>query len=405
MDENMSEKSKPRGFAARMADIEPFRVVEVLTRANELQAQGRDVIQLAAGEPDFSTATPIVEAGREALAQGATHYSSALGIPALREALSSYYASDYGLDISPSRIVITPGASGALLLISALLMNPGDGMLMTDPGYPCNRHFLRLVEGRAQLVPTDEQSRYQLNPQLIKEHWKDNTIGAMLASPANPTGTALTREELAAISAQVRRQRGHLVVDEIYHGLGYDAETPSVLSVDPEAFVINSFSKYFGMTGWRLGWLVAPEAAVPELEKLAQNLFISMSTMAQYAALAAFEPATRDILDERRDIFKARRDFLLPAVQELGFEVPCNPEGAFYIYANASRFTDDTQAFCLQMLEDHGVALTPGVDFGHHLAAQHLRFSYTTSMDRLEMAVDRMAGALGKVQGGSFAAT
>lgn len=401
----MSEKPKPRGFAVRMADIEPFRVVEVLTRANELQAQGRDVIQLAAGEPDFSTAAPIVEAGREALAQGATHYSSALGLPALREALSSYYASDYGLDISPSRIVITPGASGALLLISALLMNPGDGMLMTDPGYPCNRHFLRLVEGRAQLVPTDEQSRYQLNPQLIKEHWRDNTIGAMLASPANPTGTALTREELAAISAQVRSRRGHLVVDEIYHGLGYDTETPSVLSVDPQAFVINSFSKYFGMTGWRLGWLVAPEAAVPELEKLAQNLFISMSTMAQYAALAAFEPATRDILDERRDIFKARRDFLLPAVQELGFDVPCKPEGAFYIYANASRFTDDSQAFCLQMLEDHGVALTPGVDFGHHLAAQHLRFSYTTSMDRLEMAVDRMAGALGKAQGGVFAAT
>jgi aspartate/methionine/tyrosine aminotransferase len=185
------------------------------------------------------------------------------------------------------------------------------------------------------------------------------------------------------------------VVDEIYHGLGYEAATPSVLEVDPDAFVINSFSKYFGMTGWRLGWLVAPEAAVQEMEKQAQNLFISLSTMAQYAALAGFEPGTREILEQRRDIFRQRRDYLLPALQELGFTVPCKPQGAFYIYADASRFTSDSQAFCLQMLEQHGVALTPGVDFGHHLAEQHLRFSYTTGMDRLELAVERLAGALG----------
>ncbi|MAT95001.1 MAG: aminotransferase [Halioglobus sp.] len=382
------------GFATRLADIEPFRVVEVLERATALAAAGEDIVHMAAGEPDFATAAPIVEAGRAALARGATHYSQAAGIPQLREALSRHYADSYGLDIAPGRIMVTPGASGALLLIAALLMDPGDGMLMTDPGYPCNRHFMRLVEGRGQLVPVGADTRYQLSGALVREHWREHTVGAMVASPANPTGTALSRQELAALSAAVRERRGYLLVDEIYHGLCYDGDAPSVLEVDDEAFVINSFSKYFGMTGWRLGWLVAPEAAVAEMEKLAQNLFISMSTMAQHAALAGFEPATREILEERRDIFRQRRDFLLPAVQELGFAVPCKPQGAFYIYADASRFTTDSQAFCLRLLEEHGVALTPGVDFGHHRAGEHLRFSYTTSMERLESAVERLGRVL-----------
>lgn len=396
----MSQVKAPRRYAQRVAEIEPFRVVEVLQRATALQAQGRDIVHLAAGEPDFATAAPIIEAGRASLARGETHYTGAAGIPELRQALSEFYASQYGLDIAPSRIMITPGASGALLLISALLMNPGDGMLMADPGYPCNRHFLRLVEGQGQLVPTGAETRYQLNGQLVNECWQDNTVGVMAASPANPTGTVLSRDELIDLSRAVKARQGYLVVDEIYHGLGYDTDTPSVLSVDPDAFVINSFSKYFGMTGWRLGWLVAPEDAVAEMEKLAQNLFISMSTMAQYAALTGFESSTRAILDERRDIFQQRRDFLLPAVRELGFEVPCSPQGAFYIYADASRFTTDSQAFCMKLLEQHGVALTPGLDFGHHRAAEHLRFSYTTSMDRLEVAVERLARVLGPSGGG-----
>ncbi len=391
----MGEVKRPGGWAQRVSEIEPFRVVEVLTRAHQLAAAGRDVLHLAAGEPDFSTAEPIIEAGRAALARGETHYSPAAGIPELRQAVSRYYATEYGLQVDPGRIMVTPGASGALLLVAALLMNPGDEMLMTDPGYPCNRHFLRLVEGRGRLVPVSADSRYQLDGELVARHWGERTIGAMVASPANPTGTALSREELSGLSQAVSARGGYLVVDEIYHGLGYDAPTPSVLEVDPDAFVINSFSKYFGMTGWRLGWLVAPAAAVAEMEKLAQNLFISMSTMAQYAALAAFEPATREILDQRRDIFRRRRDYLLPAVQELGFRVPCKPQGAFYLYADASRFTDDSQAFCLQLLEEHGVALTPGVDFGRFEAGRHLRFSYTTGMERLELAVDRLSRVLG----------
>lgn len=394
MSEVQPSSGRSRAFAHRVAEIEPFRVVEVLARATELEAAGADIVHMAAGEPDFATAGPIIEAGRAALKGGATHYSQAAGIPPLREALSRHYHDVYGLDIPPSRILVTPGASGALLLIAALIMNPGDGMLMSDPGYPCNRHFMRLVEGRGQLVPVDASSNYQLNAELVAANWADNTVGVMVASPANPTGTVLSRADLAALAAEVRRRNGHLLVDEIYHGLVYEGDAPSVLEVDPDAFVINSFSKYFGMTGWRLGWLVAPEAAVQEMEKLAQNLFISMSTMAQHAALAGFEPGTLAILEERRAIFRERRDFLLPTVQDLGFAVPCHPAGAFYIYADASRFTHDSQAFCLSLLEEHGVALTPGVDFGHHRAGAHVRFSYTTGLDRLELAVERLAGVL-----------
>ena len=390
----MPESNRPGGFAARVAEIEPFRVVEVLSRATELAAAGRDIVHLAAGEPDFATAGPIVEAGRAALARGETHYSQAAGIPQLREALSGHYAQRYGLDVAPERIMVTPGASGALLLVSALLMNPGDAMLMADPGYPCNRHFLRLVEGRAILVPVGPAQGFQLDADLVADHWDDSVRGAIVASPANPTGAVLAREDLAGLARAVSARRGYLVVDEIYHGLGYDVPTPSVLEVDEEAFVLGSFSKYFGMTGWRLGWLVAPEAAVREMEKLAQNLFISMSTMAQHAALAGFEPATREILEQRREVFRTRRDYLLPALEALGFEVPCRPRGAFYIYADAGRFTDDSQAFCMRLLEQHGVALTPGLDFGHHRAAQHVRFSYTTGRDRLELAVARLAEVL-----------
>lgn len=382
-------------FADRMADIEPFRVVEVLARATELQAQGRDIVHLAAGEPDFATAEPIVRAGQQALADGHTYYSQAAGLPQLRSALSRWYDEEYGLQVDPGRIMITPGASGALLLLAALLLNPGEHMLLPDPGYPCNRHFLRLVEGRGRLLPVGADSGFQLNAQIVAEHWAHDTVGAMVASPANPTGGVLNRQQLAELAATVHERRGWLIVDEIYHGLGYGVETPSVLEVDPDAFVINSFSKYFGMTGWRLGWLVAPEAAVPALEKLAQNLFISMSTMAQYAALAGFEPATRDILNQRRDIFAQRRDYLLPELEKIGFVVPQRPEGAFYIYADMSKFGSDSQAFCLDMLEQHGVALTPGADFGRNQASAYVRFSYTTGLERIEEAVRRLARVLG----------
>ncbi|WP_372811004.1 pyridoxal phosphate-dependent aminotransferase [Litorivivens sp.] len=379
-----------RPYARRLQDIEPFRVVEVLTRAKQLAAAGRDIVRLEAGEPDFSTAEPIVRAAQAALARGETHYSQAAGIPELREAIANYYKTDYNLAIAPERIMITPGASGALLLISGLLLNPGDGILMTDPGYPCNRNFFRLVEGEGQLVPVGPQDRYQLTAEKAAAVWRENTVGAIVASPANPTGEILTEQELRDLYSLCERKDGYLIVDEIYHGLDYDEKAASILSITDQAFVINSFSKYFGMTGWRLGWLVAPPDAVPHLEKLAQNLFISMSTMGQYGALAAFEPETRGILNNRRDEFKRRRDYLLPELRRLGFDIPHTPAGALYLYAGIQKFGGNSAQFCVDMLEQHGISITPGADFGRYRSNEHVRFAYTTSMSRLEEAVARM---------------
>lgn len=382
-------------FARRVADIEPFRVVEVLRRARELEAEGRDIVHMEAGEPDFATAAPVVEAGREALARGATYYSDAKGVLQLREAIARYYREAYGLDIAAERIMVTPGASGALLLLAALLVDRGDSMLMADPGYPCNRHFLRLVEGEGVLVPVDASHNFQLTAPLIDQYWQPQTIGALVASPANPTGTVLDRQQLSAVHNAVGERGGVLVVDEIYHGLDFGQRAPSILEITDDAFVINSFSKYFGMTGWRLGWLVAPEWALDALEKLAQNLFISMSTMAQFAALRCFDADTRTILNQRRDQFEARCNYLLPELLKLGFDVPAPPAGGLYIYADISRFSNNSAQFCMEMLEQHGLAITPGNDFGHHRAGQYVRFAYTTGLERLELAVQRMKRVLG----------
>lgn len=381
-------------YSARSSAIEPFHVMALLARANELQAAGHDVIHLEIGEPDFTTAAPIVAAGQAALAEGKTRYTAARGLPQLREAIAGFYQQRYGLDIDAERILITPGGSGALLLASSLLVDPGKHWLLADPGYPCNRHFLRLVEASAKLVPVGPQERYQLTPGLVAQHWDGDSVGALVASPANPTGMLLHREELAALSQALKARHGHLVVDEIYHGLTYGVEASSVLEVDDDAFVLNSFSKYFGMTGWRLGWLVAPEAAVADLEKLAQNLYISAPTMAQHAALACFEPQTLAIFEERRAEFARRRDYLLPALRDLGFGIKVEPEGAFYLYADITAFGGDAFAFCRHFLETEHVAFTPGLDFGQYQAGHHVRFAYTQSLPRLEEAVARIARGL-----------
>ncbi|MCY1207532.1 Aspartate aminotransferase [compost metagenome] len=383
-----------QSYSARSRAIEPFHVMALLARANELQAAGHDVIHLEIGEPDFTTAAPIVQAGQAALSAGHTRYTAARGLPQLREAIAGFYASRYRLNIDPDRILITPGGSGALLLASSLLVDPGRHWLLADPGYPCNRHFLRLVEGAAQLVPVGPETRYQLTPQLVERYWDADSVGALVASPANPTGTVLHADELAALSQSLKARGGHLVVDEIYHGLTYGMDASSVLEVDDEAFVLNSFSKYFGMTGWRLGWLVAPADAVPELEKLAQNLYISAPSMAQHAALACFQPQTLEILEERREQFARRRDYLLPALRELGFRIAVEPEGAFYLYADISAFGGDAYAFCRHFIETEHLAFTPGLDFGRHQAGHHVRFAYTQDLPRLEEAVQRLARGL-----------
>lgn len=381
-------------YSARSRAIEPFHVMALLERAQQLQAAGHDVIHLEIGEPDFTTAEAIITAGQAALAAGHTRYTAARGLVQLREAIAAFYERHYRLSLDPGRILITPGGSGALLLASSLLVDPGRHWLLADPGYPCNRHFLRLVEGGAQLVPVGPEARYQLSAELVERHWNRDSVGALVASPANPTGTVLRRHELQALSRAVKARGGHLVVDEIYHGLTYGLDATSVLEVDDDAFVLNSFSKYFGMTGWRLGWLVAPEAAIPELEKLAQNLYISAPSMAQHAALACFEPETRAILESRREEFARRRDYLLPALRELGFGIAVEPEGAFYLYADIAGFGGDAFDFCRHFLETEFVAFTPGVDFGRYQASRHVRFAYTQSLPRLEQAVERIARGL-----------
>lgn len=382
-------------MAKRAAAISPFHVMDILAQAKQLQSQGRDIIHMEVGEPDFDTPEPIVEAGIKALEAGKTHYTPALGLPELREAIANWYQDYYQLDISPERIVVTPGASGALLLVMGALLEQGEKVMLADPGYPCNRHFARFVEGDINAVPVTAVSNYQLTADHIEQHWDDKTSLALLASPSNPTGTVLSKEELELLSKAVKRKQGTLVVDEIYHGLTYAGfKATSALAIDDQAFVINSFSKFFGMTGWRLGWLVVPEGYTEIMDKLAQNLYLAAPTMSQYAALAAFEQNTLDILEQRRQVFQQRRDALLPALKQLGFTLPITPQGAFYLYADCSKLLNDkvpdSMALSRYLLKEAGVAITPGLDFGNFQAEHHCRFAYTTSEERLLEAADRI---------------
>jgi len=376
-------------IARRLAGIEPFHVMDILARARALEAQGRSVVHMEIGEPDFPTAPGIVEAGIAALQAGCTHYTPSLGLPALCAAIATNYPASCRPD--PARVIVTPGASGALQLVFAALLSPGDEVLMADPGYPCNRHFVRLFEGGAAGVPVDSGTNYQLTADIVRRHWTPKTVAVLLASPSNPTGTLVPSSEMRRIAETVRELGGVLVVDEIYHGLTYGVDAESALQCGPDVFVINSFSKYYGMTGWRLGWVVAPEAYVPALDKLAQNIFLAASTPAQHAALAAFTPVVKQELERRREIFRARRDYLLPALRALGFRIPVTPEGAFYLYADCSDFTDDSEHFANGLLEQAGVAITPGIDFGTHRARSHVRFSYANTRENLEEGVRRLA--------------
>lgn len=376
-------------IAARANDIAPFHVMDILARAQALQRAGHDVIHLEIGEPDFPTPAPIVEAGVDALRAGLTHYTGALGLPELREDIAGFYASRWSARVAPERVVVTPGASGALLLALGLLAGPGDEVLMADPGYPCNRHFARFCEARAVGVPVGADSGFQLTLELIVRHATPATRVVLIASPSNPTGTVIPADELERIQGWCSDRGIALVVDEIYLALTYDGIEHSAARRD-DVFVINSFSKYFLMTGWRLGWLVAPAWAVPALERLAQNLFLAAPTVAQHAARAAFSPQTLVALEARKDELRARRDFLLPALRERGFGIPVTPQGAFYLYADSSAFGADSQALAHRLLERVGVAVTPGIDFGSHAPMQHLRFAYTQPLVRLKEAMARL---------------
>ena len=373
-----------------MTEIQPFQVMEIWNRAKELESQGKRIIQMQIGEPDFSAPEPVIAASIEALKQHPVHYTSAVGMPLLRQAIAHHYRERYGLALPASRIVVTAGASGALLIALGVLVNPGDEILMPDPAYPCNRNLVRFFEGSVKSIPVGPQTNYQLTRELIEANWSEKTRGVLIASPSNPTGTMIAPEEMRAVLEAVQARGGVAIVDEIYQGLTYASTFESALAHSDRIFVVNSFSKYFSMTGWRLGWLVVPENCVREVETFAQNAFICPSTPAQYAGLAAFAPETTAILESRRTEFKRRRNFLVPALRDLGFSIPVTPEGAFYIYAGIESFAADSGRFAVDVLEEAGVAITPGKDFGTNQAERYVRFAYTRSMDDLQEGVRRL---------------
>jgi aspartate/methionine/tyrosine aminotransferase len=318
------------------------------------------------------------------------YYTSALGLLALREAISGFYHQRYGVDVPASRIIVTAGSSAALLLAFGVLLDPGDEVLLADPGYPCNRNFIRTLGAVPRAIAVGAATRYQLDAALARAHWGERTRMAMVATPANPTGALVSPAEIAALSALAREKGGTLLVDEIYHGLTYGVEARTAAEAGDDILVVNSFSKYFQMTGWRLGWLVAPPGLVRQVETLAQNLFISPSAIAQHAALACFTPQTLAIVEERRAELDARRRYLIPALEGLGFRVPVVPDGAFYVYADCSALTGDSFAFARAILAEARVAVTPGKDFGRHQPERHIRIAYTQPVARLEEAVDRI---------------
>ncbi len=394
-----------------MARIESFYAMEIMREASALEAAGRSIIYLCVGEPDFTAPKAVMDAADAAARRGDTHYTVALGIAPLRAAIAAFYQTRYGFSLPAERVAVTAGASGALLILFGTLVNPGDEWLMPDPTYPCNRRFVSLFGGTTKLIPCGAAQNYQLTPELVARHWGPNTRGVMLASPANPTGTTVPPAALRGIHDVVRAHGGALVVDEIYHGLTYTrvaadtatgrgtfTEEPTALALagndNSDIFVINSFSKYFSMTGWRLGWLAAPAAHMPHIEKLAQNLFICPSTLAQHAALECFTPASLALYEERRAQFAARRDYLVPALRAIGFKIPNTAEGAFYVYADVSNFSDDSFAFCTDVLHGAGVAITPGRDFGDVDAHKYVRLTYTVDVAQLREVVARLKAFL-----------
>lgn len=377
-------------LASRLDNIAPFHVMELAKMAAELERQGRHIIHMGIGEPDFTAAPSVVDAAVRAMTAGMTQYTSATGLPELRAAIARHYRTIYKVDVAPERIIVTAGASGALLLACAALVEKGAEVLMSDPSYPCNRHFVAAFDGTSRMIASGPEHRFQLSADMVSENWGEATCGVLLASPSNPTGTSIDEDELRKIVAIVRDKQGFTIVDEIYHGLRYDAAPFSALSLGEDVIVINSFSKYFNMTGWRLGWLVVPESLVQPVEKLAQNLFICASSLAQHAGLACFAPEALVVYEARKAEFKRRRDYIVPALEELGFKVPVMPDGAFYVYADCSALSDDADQLTIDILNLAGVVMVPGLDFGPSTAHQYVRVSYATSMENLQEAVARL---------------
>ena len=391
--------------ARRLEHIEPFYVMELAKAASDIARSpacdpalgGEPMLFLNIGEPDFTAAPAVLQAAQDCLRQGRTSYTHATGLAELRQRISQWYGSRFGIAVDPGRIVITAGASGALQLACLALFEGGDEVLMPDPSYPCNRHFVAAVGAQARLLATDAASRFQPDAAAVRAHWGPQTRGVLLASPSNPTGTSISRSEMAAIVQAVRERSGVTLVDEIYLGLSYDeAFGHSALELGDDVISINSFSKYFGMTGWRLGWLVLPPQLVGPVERLAQNLYICASTVAQQAALACFEPDSMTEYESRRQEFQRRRDYVVAELRDMGLPVPVMPDGAFYAWFDCSSYSASSWDFCQRMTAQAHVALTPGRDFGPLMAERFVRLSFASSMSQLRLAVQRLRRELAR---------
>ena len=372
------------------AAVQPFHVMKILGEAKALEAAGQDIIHLEIGEPDFPSLPCVHEAVNQAMQAGLTHYTPTLGLPALRQKLADFYGQFYHAQVPVERIMLTPGSSSGLQLLLTAILNPGDKVMLTDPSYPCNRQFVHLLHGQVISVPVDASSQYQLNSDLLQTHWQEGIKCVMVASPANPTGTVIEQAELLKMAQFLAHKNAYLLVDEIYQGLVYQRPAESILAhpnLPGNVLVINSFSKFFGMTGWRLGWLVAPLALMPILDRLGQNLFLAAPTPSQYGALRVLEPDALAQLEERRQAFETRRKTLLNAMQQAGWHISVQPQGAFYVYWDVSNLTDNAEQLALDILHHAQVAVTPGKDFGEFKAKQHIRLAYTTSPARLIKAV------------------
>ena len=379
-------------YSDRANAIAPFFAMAFGEKATALENQGHNVIRLNIGEPDFGAPPAVQQAMQQAVAENQLPYTGALGDMRLREAIAGFYQTQHNISINPNRVIVTAGASAALLLTCAALVNPGDEVLMGDPSYPCNRQFVKTFGGKVNLVATGASSQFQLNNELVSAHWNANTKALMIATPSNPTGTAVTLDELDKMCAFAREQQAWRIIDEIYLDLSDHTPGParSVLAVDDGAIVINSFSKFFGMTGWRLGWMIVPDDMVPVIERLAQNLYICPSTPAQLAALACFTPETLALCEERRLSLLTRRNIVLNGLEKAGLTVPVAPSGAFYVYIDVASTGLSSMAFCEQLLSDTGVALTPGNDFGVSDADRYVRLSYATSEQNLHEGLARI---------------
>jgi aspartate/methionine/tyrosine aminotransferase len=380
----MPADREPTRLARRAQPIEPFLAVEVFERAQALERQGVDVVHLEFGEPDFETPAVIREAAEKAIKDGRTRYTASLGILPLREAIAEHYHRTYGVTVSPDRILVTAGTSPALMLVCGALLDPGDEVILSDPHYACYPNFVRYADGTPVYVRADEIDAFQYRPEAIRERLGPRTRAIVINSPANPTGAVLDPERMRAIADLAP----FVISDEIYHGLTYEGRERSILEFTDRAFVLNGFSKAFAMTGWRLGYVITPPEYIRPLQKLYQNFFISTNEFVQWAGVAALREAA-DEPRRFRALFDERRRVMIDGLRRIGLGVGVEPTGAFYVFANARRYTQDSLAFAFEVLDRAHVAVTPGIDFGRN-GEGYLRFSYASSVERLREGLDRL---------------